>query len=129
MMKNPNWIAIGAASAFLTVALGAFAAHGLEDRLSPEQHEWWATAVQYQALHALGLLAFGIWRHLRPGGGLVGWSFVVGTVLFSGSLYGMALGGSHGLGMVTPFGGLAFLVGWGAFAWGSRGKSAEDLTH
>jgi uncharacterized membrane protein YgdD (TMEM256/DUF423 family) len=117
-----NWISIGALSAFLTVALGAFAAHGLEGRLDETQTEWWATAVQYQAVHALGLLAFGLWRHSRPGGGFIGWCFLLGTLLFSGSLYAMALGATTKLGMITPLGGTAFLLGWGAFAWTARGK-------
>lgn len=125
---KPSWISVGAWSAFLTVALGAFAAHGLKEHLDAEQSAWWATAVQYQALHALGLVAFGLWRQIKPGGGLTGWCFVIGTLLFSGSLYAMGLGGPRLLGAITPFGGTAFLLGWGCFAWGARGKSGEALT-
>lgn len=125
---KPNWISVGALSAFLTVALGAFAAHGLEGRLDAEQTAWWATAVQYQALHALGMLAFGLWRHLRPGGALSGWCFLAGTLLFSGSLYAMSLGAPRFLGAITPLGGTAFLVGWAAFAWDARRKSTDSPT-
>ena len=125
---KPNWISVGALSALLTVALGAFAAHGLEGRLDAEQAEWWATAVQYQALHAFGMLAFGLWRQLRPGGALVGWCFLVGTLLFSGSLYAMGLGAPRWFGAITPFGGTAFLIGWGVFACTARGKRPEAPT-
>lgn len=115
-----SWISAGALCAFLTVALGAFAAHGLKDRLDAEQTAWWATAVQYQALHALGLVAFGLWRDRRPGTGVVGWCFLAGMVLFSGSLYAMALGAPRWFGAITPFGGTAFLIGWAALAWDAR---------
>lgn len=124
---KPNWICVGASSAFLTVAFGAFAAHALKDRLDPEQTAWWATAVQYQSFHALGLIAFGLLRHMRPGGGLVGWCFLIGTLLFSASLYAMALGAPRWFGAITPLGGTAFLIGWAAFAWNARGKSTEAL--
>ncbi|MCA8979600.1 MAG: DUF423 domain-containing protein [Planctomycetes bacterium] len=125
---KPNWISIGALSAFLTVTLGAFAAHGLKDKLDAEQTAWWATAVQYQALHALGMLAFGLFRRLKSGGNLVGWCFLLGTLLFSGSLYAMGLGAPRWFGAITPFGGTAFLVGWGAFAWAARGIGQEKPT-
>jgi uncharacterized membrane protein YgdD (TMEM256/DUF423 family) len=105
---------------FVAVALGAFGAHALKSRLSPEMTGVWQTAVQYHAWHALALLANGLlllhWPE-RAGFGLAGWLFVAGIVLFSGSLYAMALTGARGLGAVTPFGGVAFLAGWVVLAW------------
>ena len=105
---------LGAASAFIAVALGAFAAHGLKARLGAELLATFEIGVRYQMFHALGLLAVA-WACTRWPGALVlasGWLFVAGTVLFSGSLYALALTGVRGLGIVTPFGGLAFLAGW-----------------
>lgn len=110
---------LGAASAFIAVALGAFAAHGLKTRLGADLLAAFETGVRYQMFHALGLLAVA-WACTRWPGALVtasGWLFVAGTVLFSGSLYALALTGVRGLGIVTPFGGLAFLAGWLCLAW------------
>jgi uncharacterized membrane protein YgdD (TMEM256/DUF423 family) len=80
----------------------------------------WQTAVQYHAWHALGLLAVGLAGFHLGGNGLkaAGWLLVAGIVLFSGSLYALALGAPKGLGVVTPVGGLAFILGWIAFALG-----------
>ena len=99
------------------MALGAFGAHGLKVRLSPDMLGLWHTAVQYHAWHALGLLAVGlsiesIWARAA------GWLLVAGILLFSGSLYALALGAPRGLGIVTPLGGLAFIAGWIAFGIG-----------
>ena len=104
---------------FAAVALGAVGAHALKARLTPDLQGVWQTAVQYHAWHALALLAVGLVLLVRPqaGAGLAGWLFVAGIMLFSGSLYAMALTGVRGLGAVTPFGGVAFLAGWLAFAW------------
>ena len=105
---------------FSAVGLGAFGAHALKSRLPAEMQAIWQTAVQYHAWHALALLAAGFLMMLRPeapGASLAAWLFVAGIVLFSGSLYALALSGVRGLGAVTPFGGLAFLAGWLAFAW------------
>jgi uncharacterized membrane protein YgdD (TMEM256/DUF423 family) len=112
---------LGAASAFLAVALGAFAAHGLKARLGADMLAVFETGVRYQMFHALALLAVG-WACTRwPGGPVTasGWLFVAGTLLFSGSLYALALSGVRGLGMITPVGGLAFLAGWLCLAWGA----------
>ena len=112
-----NWTVVGAALGFLTVALGAFAAHGLEGRLDAEQTEWWGTAVQYQGLHALALCVVGI---AARGSRAAGWCFALGCLFFCGTLYAMALGGPRWLGAVTPVGGLLFLAGWlslGLAAW------------
>jgi uncharacterized membrane protein YgdD (TMEM256/DUF423 family) len=107
-------ILLGALSGFLTVALGAFGAHGLEASLPAKHMEWWNKAVHYQGLHSLALLATGLLGLHRyvPGIRLAGWAFALGILLFSGSLYALALTGERWLGMVTPFGGMAFLTGW-----------------
>ncbi len=107
-----NWAAIGAGLMFLTVALGAFGAHGLKTRLAPEMLAIFETGVRYQAYHALGLLALAALK----GPDRAGWCFLVGIVLFSGSLYALALTGVRWLGAITPIGGVLFLVGWALFA-------------
>ena len=105
---------VGATAAFIGVAFGAFGAHGLRGRLSPEMLAAFETGVRYQMYHALAILVtavaigFADDRLLRVGG----WLFAVGIVLFSGSLYTLALTGVTTLGMITPLGGLAFLAGW-----------------
>jgi uncharacterized membrane protein YgdD (TMEM256/DUF423 family) len=104
----------------LAVALGAFGAHALKARLSPDMSVVWQTAVQYHAWHALGLAIAGLLLLQRPGTAglaLAGWLFVAGVVLFSGSLYAMALTSMRSLGAVTPIGGAAFIAGWIVFAW------------
>jgi len=113
-------LSLAALLLFAAVGLGAFGAHALKARLAPDMQAIWQTAVQYHAWHALGLLAVGLFTMQRPdapGASLAAWLFVAGIVLFSGSLYALALSGVRGLGAVTPFGGVAFLAGWLAFAW------------
>ncbi|MEE8549975.1 MAG: DUF423 domain-containing protein [Gemmatimonadota bacterium] len=113
------FFALGSASGFVAVAAGAFAAHGLRERLTPEMLEVFETAVRYQLVHALALLAVA-WAATRwPGGAATsaGWLFLAGTVLFSGSLYALSLTGLRWLGAITPLGGLAFLAGWASLAW------------
>jgi uncharacterized membrane protein YgdD (TMEM256/DUF423 family) len=105
---------LGAVSAFLAVGAGAFGAHALRTRLSPDLLAVFETGARYQMYHALGLLAVA-WMLTRwpgPWPPRAGWLFVAGTVLFSGSLYALALSGIRWLGAVTPLGGLAFLAGW-----------------
>jgi uncharacterized membrane protein YgdD (TMEM256/DUF423 family) len=109
-----TFFGLGAASAFLSVAAGAFGAHALRERLSPELLAAFETGARYQMYHALGLIA-AAWAAARWPGTLPqlgGWLFVAGTVLFSGSLYALALSGIRWLGAITPLGGIAFLVGW-----------------
>jgi uncharacterized membrane protein YgdD (TMEM256/DUF423 family) len=106
--------ALGAVSAFLAVATGAFGAHALRGRLPPESLAVFETASRYQMYHALGLLVVS-WAATRWPGSLphvAGWLFVVGTVLFSGSLYALSLTGIRWLGVITPLGGVALLGGW-----------------
>jgi uncharacterized membrane protein YgdD (TMEM256/DUF423 family) len=103
--------ALGAVSALLAVAAGAFGAHALRARLTPELLAAFETGARYQMYHALALLLIarsGPVPLIR----VAGWLFVAGTVLFSGSLYLLALTGARGLGAVTPLGGLAFIAGW-----------------
>lgn len=113
------FLGLGAANAFLAVAAGAFGAHALKARLSPELLAVWETGARYHLFHALGLLAVGLWLQARPGPGLVtaGWLLQAGILLFSGSLYVLALTGVRALGAVTPVGGVAFLVGWATLVW------------
>jgi uncharacterized membrane protein YgdD (TMEM256/DUF423 family) len=114
-----NFLLIGAVAAFLGVALGAFGAHGLRGRLSPEMLSVFQTGVQYQMYHAIALiLVAGIMS--RMSGWLIqtaGWCFAAGIVLFSGSLYLLAVTGVTMLGAITPIGGLAFLAGWACLAF------------
>ena len=114
-----TFVALGAVLAGLAVAAGAFGAHGLRDRLAPDMLAVFETAARYQMYHALGLVAVA-WVTTRwpdASAGLAGWLFVAGIVLFSGSLYVLALSGVRWLGAITPFGGLCFLAGWGVLAW------------
>ena len=105
---------------FVAVAAGAFGAHALKSRLAPDLMTTWQTAVLYHALHALALLGIGLLMFHWPERGdlaLAGWLMIAGIVLFSGSLYLLALTGNRALGAITPFGGIAFLIGWLVLAW------------
>ncbi len=104
------------------IAAGAFGAHGLKDVLTPEMHSIFETAVRYQMYHCFGLIATA-WAINQRGGEnlqnfrIAGWSFVVGIVLFSGSLYALSISGQRWMGAITPIGGLAFIIGWIVLAW------------
>lgn len=117
-----SFLMLAAFFGFTGVGLGAFAAHGLKNRLSPEYLAIFHTGVLYQLVHALALLGVAVLAAQLPGR-LVTWagfSFALGVLLFSGSLYILTLTGFSKLGIITPFGGLAFLVGWallGLAAW------------
>ena len=108
------FFALGALSALLAVAAGAFGAHALRARLSPDMLAVFETGARYQMYHALGLLAVAWAAGRWPGGATstAGWLFVAGTLIFSGSLYALVLSGQRWLGAVTPLGGVAFLAGW-----------------
>jgi uncharacterized membrane protein YgdD (TMEM256/DUF423 family) len=116
------FFSVGAFSAMLSVAAGAFGAHALRERLGSESLAIFETAARYQMYHALGLIAAawtvtrwpGTWSHWS------GWLFITGTVLFSGSLYALALSGIRWLGAITPLGGVAFLAGWLCLAFSTR---------
>jgi len=117
------FIAIGALSGCLAVAAGAFGAHALRARLAPEMLDVFQTGVTYDMYHALGLVGVGILLARFSTEGSVwlsaaGWLFIAGPLLFSGSLYLLALTGTLWLGAITPLGGVAFLLGWLALATG-----------
>lgn len=110
-----TFLLIGALAGFTGVMFGAFGAHALRDRLSPEMLAVFETGVRYQMYHAFALLIIAA-ALVHLDGWLLraaGWAFTAGMVLFSGSLYALALTGVTTLGAITPIGGLAFLVGWG----------------
>ena len=125
-MKTDRVFAIlGGVSGFLAVAAGAFAAHALRQKLPPDSLSVFETGARYQMYHAFALFA-AAWAATKwptPSIHLAGWCFVVGTVLFSGSLYLLALTESRWMGAITPLGGLVFLVGWLALAWGAWKQS------
>lgn len=118
MDRVPPFALVGAISALLAVAAGAFGAHALHSRLTPELLTVFETGTRYQMYHALALFAVA-WAATRwPGTPvrMAGWLFIGGTLLFSGSLYLLALSGARWLGAITPLGGLLFLSGWAALA-------------
>ena len=121
----------GALLMAVAVALGALGAHALKARLSPDALELWRTAVTYHAWHALALLGVGTLQLLLPqrtGLGRIALLFVAGIALFAGSLYAMALGAGRAWGYATPFGGLAFIVGWLMLAVNvARAKLGSEL--
>jgi uncharacterized membrane protein YgdD (TMEM256/DUF423 family) len=108
-------VAAGATLGGLAVALGAFGAHALKQRIGAEALDWWHTAVQYQMWHALAVTALGLsgftWARVPA------WLMTAGTIVFAGTLYAMALGAARWLGAVTPVGGLAMICGWALLAW------------
>jgi uncharacterized membrane protein YgdD (TMEM256/DUF423 family) len=115
------FFALGSVAAFIGVALGAFAAHGLKNRLDASLLATFEIGVRYQMYHALALLAVA-WAYTRWPSALTasaGWLFIAGILVFSGTLYLLALTGSRWLGAITPLGGLAFLAGWICLAWGA----------
>jgi uncharacterized membrane protein YgdD (TMEM256/DUF423 family) len=113
---KPSWILLsGALLAALGVAFGAFGAHALRDTLDPVRLGWWNTAVQYQMWHAVGLVAIAaLPLPHRSGPAML---LAAGTIIFSGTLYVMALTGIRWLGAVTPIGGLLMIAGWALLAW------------
>ena len=138
-MSGWVWLRIGAISGFLAVALGAFGAHSLRDRFKVVESDSFAertskqrmlenfeTAARYQMYHALAIGAVALLAiHGKTGGAVsvAGWAFLVGTLLFSGSLYVLVLTGQRWLGAITPLGGVGFLIGWLALAVAASGPS------
>ena len=114
----------GAIAAFIAVALGAFGAHSLRTKLSPDMLNIFEVGVRYQMYHAFGLIAVA-WATTRwPEANLnaAGWAFIVGIVIFSGSLYLLSITDARWLGAITPIGGLAFIAGWIALAVAARDR-------
>ena len=113
------FVGLGALAAALGVALGAFGAHGLEGRVSPDRLETFRTGVEYQMYHALALLVVG-WAAAQGWGPILHWAgycFVAGIVIFSGTLSLLVLTDTGWLGAITPLGGVVFIVGWALLAW------------
>lgn len=109
------FIILGAINAFLSVALGAFGAHGLEKTVEPRYMEIWKTGVTYQMFHATGLFVVGLLLSKYPESSMLtwsGWLMLIGIVLFSGSLYTLTLTKIGVLGAITPLGGVSFLIAW-----------------
>jgi uncharacterized membrane protein YgdD (TMEM256/DUF423 family) len=117
MTERSPWIALGALNAAIAIAAGAFAAHGLRERLDARALDVFETAARYHMYHAFALVLAGLLAGAVRGMHLAGWLFQSGIVLFSGSLYVLALTGAKGLGPITPIGGLAFLAGGLWLAW------------
>ena len=118
-----NFLLVGAIFGFLGVALGAFGAHGLRDRLSPEMLAVFEIGVRYQMYHVFALLFVGLALRMGQAPRLLtksGWCFAAGIVIFSGSLYALALTGTTAFGAITPIGGLALLAGWALLIVDSR---------
>jgi uncharacterized membrane protein YgdD (TMEM256/DUF423 family) len=116
-----NWTAIGAGFLALAVMLGAFGAHGLKDRLSEYSLSVYEKAVFYHFVHALGLLIVALLAKAgsvsAAGANRVGWLLSIGIVIFSGSLYALAVSGVRVLGAITPLGGIAFIAAWAMLAY------------
>lgn len=121
MTMSKTFLLIGSLNALLGVGFGAFGAHGLKGRLTPEMLAAYQTGVQYHLYHALGLLLIGLIALHIPSSVWIkwaGWLVLAGIVLFSGSLYLLSLSGVRWLGAITPLGGAAFIVGWALCAVG-----------
>ena len=118
------FLGIGSLSALVSVAAGAFGAHALRTRISPEYLAVFETGARYQMYHALAMLvvAWAVTRWPGPLPVWAGWLFLAGTVLFSGSLYLLATTGVRWLGAITPLGGVAFMAGWLCLALAARGR-------
>ncbi len=120
-------MASGAIFGFLGVAAGAFGPHALRGRIVPEMLDIYETAVRYQMYHALALFVTGFMAHrlYSPALPVAGLLFFIGIIVFSGSLYLLALTGTRWLGAITPIGGVAFLAGWIALVWGALTAAAR----
>ncbi|MEM6810377.1 MAG: DUF423 domain-containing protein [Pseudomonadota bacterium] len=119
-MKPATLLTLGGLNAALAIVAGAFAAHGLEDTLPPNLLDAFKTGAQYHMYHALGLGLVGVVSQRTPASralSLAGWLMLTGVILFSGSLYALALSGITVLGAITPLGGVVFISAWLAFAW------------
>ena len=109
-----NFLVIGAISGCLVVILGAFGAHGLKDILDEHGKSIYEKAVLYHMFHTMAILVLGLIEKIQPEMqlSLAGWAFILGIILFSGSLYILAVTGFKWMGMITPFGGVFFIIGW-----------------
>jgi uncharacterized membrane protein YgdD (TMEM256/DUF423 family) len=116
-----NWVAVGAVHMALAVGLGAFGAHGLRNRLDAYSMSVYEKAVFYHFVHALGILLVSLMARTNAisaaGQARVAWLLLIGIIIFSGSLYGLALSGARILGAITPMGGISFIAGWLVLAY------------
>lgn len=121
-LMGKTWVVFGAVYGCLGVIFGAFGAHALRDSLSERSMQVYQTGSHYQFIHALALILLGIWSSTVLGtqssnfATAAGWLFAAGVILFSGSLYALAITDMKILGAVTPLGGLSFITGWACFA-------------
>jgi len=115
-----NFIGLGAVCAALGVGMGAFGAHGLRGTIGEAQLGWWETATRYLLVGALGMGLFGLFQDKHGKSAAPGWLLLVGSALFAGSLYALALGAPRVVGAITPFGGLGLIAGFLSFAWTAR---------
>ena len=129
-LAERGFLVAGAASAFLAVAAGAFGAHGLKGSIPPERLEAFEVGVRDHLFHSLGLFAAAWVASRAPGRAAraAAWLLGAGIVLFSGSLYALALTGARGLGAITPVGGLAFLAGWALLAFAATRIGAPPVS-
>lgn len=126
MQQGSKWITIGSLSAAIAIGAGAFGAHGLRSRLDARSLEIFETGARYHLIHAVALVLVGVlvaagWTRAAR----AGVAFVVGTVVFSGSLYALAMSGVKALGAITPIGGVAFIAGWIFLALAARKRAAS----
>jgi uncharacterized membrane protein YgdD (TMEM256/DUF423 family) len=121
-MPGMSWIFLGALGGALAVVAGAFGAHGLADRLGPRELQLWETAARYLMYGSLAMLGVGLFgaQRPRPGVGAAGWCLLAGSVIFSGTVFSLALGGPRWLGAITPLGGTLLIAGFLTFAWSAR---------
>ena len=117
-----NFVSLGAACAALGIGFGAFGAHALRGQLGEAELGIWETATRYWLVGSLGMALFGVWSLKHEQSPLPGWLLFVGSVLFSASLFALALGAPRILGAVTPFGGLGLIAGFLSFAWAARAR-------
>lgn len=120
-----NFVSIGAGCAAFGVALGAFGAHALRGSVDEAGLALWETATRYWFIGALGTLGFGLFQKQRAASSLPGFLLLLGSTLFSASLYALALGAPRILGALTPFGGLGLIAGFSSFAWAARARDSR----
>jgi uncharacterized membrane protein YgdD (TMEM256/DUF423 family) len=120
-----SWIQVGALWGFLGVVFGAFGAHAIRGSADEQALSWWETAAQYHLVHALALVLAGLVGARAGRGGGAAWALLGGSVLFSGTLYAMALGAPRWLGAVTPLGGLGQMLGWLLLAYAARARQVR----
>jgi uncharacterized membrane protein YgdD (TMEM256/DUF423 family) len=126
---HPLWLRWACLAGFVAVAAGAFGAHGLQTMVSADALGWWQTGTRYALFHVVGLVAVAIRLNRPPrvrAAKVAGWAFLVGMLLFTGSLWAMTLTGFRPLGAVTPLGGVAFLVGWVALGLSAERPPPQD---